>query len=189
MEEYLHWIQSIDVLRVDLLQQSHLLQFLLAGKVRAGAHERDGQTPNMCAYLCQALMVNVYEHPNISRAMKEPITLDGMKVFGPYTPGVKAGNQFWLSGQISIDQGDDIVSQTKGALAKIDALLEAGGFKKEDICFAQVLLDTIEDYAAMNEVYGAWVEDMDVRPARAAFEAGALPKGALVEIVVQGVQS
>jgi enamine deaminase RidA (YjgF/YER057c/UK114 family) len=66
-------------------------------------------------------MVNVYEHPNISRGMKEPITLDGMKVFGPYTPGVKAGNQFWLSGQISIDQGDDIVSQTKGALAKIDA--------------------------------------------------------------------
>jgi 2-iminobutanoate/2-iminopropanoate deaminase len=134
-------------------------------------------------------MVNVYEHPNISRGMKEPITLDGMKVFGPYTPGVKAGNQFWLSGQISIDQGDDIVSQTKGALAKIEALLAAGGFKKEDICFAQVLLDTIEDYAAMNEVYGAWVEDMTVRPARAAFEAGALPKGALVEIVVQGVQS
>ena len=85
-------------------------------------------------------MVNVYEHPNISTAMKEPITLDGMKVFGPYTPGVKAGNQFWLSGQISIDQGDDVVSQTKGALAKIDALLDAGGFKKEDICFAQVLL-------------------------------------------------
>ena len=50
-------------------------------------------------------MVNVYEHPNISRGMKEPITLDGMKVFGPYTPGVKAGNQFWLSGQISIEQG------------------------------------------------------------------------------------
>jgi 2-iminobutanoate/2-iminopropanoate deaminase len=60
---------------------------------------------------------------------------------------------------------------------------------KNDICFAQVLLDTIEDYAAMNDVYGAWVADMDMPPARAAFEAGALPKGALVEIVVQGIKS
>ena len=41
----------------------------------------------------------------------------------------------------------------------------------------------------MNGVYGAWVADMDMPPARAAFEAGALPKGALVEIVVQGIKS
>ena len=41
----------------------------------------------------------------------------------------------------------------------------------------------------MNDVYGAWGADMDMPPARAAFEAGALPKGALVEIVVQGIKS
>jgi len=39
----------------------------------------------------------------------------------------------------------------------------------------------------MNEVYGAWVEDIEVKPARAAFEAGALPAGAKVEIVVQAM--
>ena len=121
--------------------------------------------------------------------MKESISLDGIVTYAPYTPGIRHGRHFWLSGQIAIDGALDIKSQTEGALAKIDALLEAGGLSKNDICFAQVLLDTIEDYGTMNEVYGAWVADMDMAPARAAFEAGGLPKGALVEIVVQGVTS
>ena len=134
-------------------------------------------------------MVNVHERSIFSRFMKEPISLDGIVTYAPYTPGIQHGQYFWLSGQIAIDGRTDIESQTEGALAKIDALLKAGGLVKNDICFAQVLLDTIEDYAAMNEVYGAWVADMDMPPARAAFEAGALPKGALVEIVVQGIKS
>ena len=60
---------------------------------------------------------------------------------------------------------------------------------KDSVCFAQVLLDDIGDFQAMNEVYGAWVESMEVKPARAAFEAGALPAGAKVEIVVQAIDS
>ena len=53
------------------------------------------------------------------------------------TPGIRHGQHFWLSGQIAIDGRRDITSQTEGALAKIDALLEAGGLSKDDICFAQ----------------------------------------------------
>ena len=120
---------------------------------------------------------------------KKAISVDGGKLYGPYTPGVKAGGVIWLSGQIDVDNGDDIMSQTAGALAKIDALLEAAGVNREAVCFAQVLLDDINDFAAMNEVYGAWVEDMKIKPARAAFEAGALPAGAKVEIVVQAIDS
>ena len=134
-------------------------------------------------------MVNVHEHSRTSGFMKEAISLDGIVTYAPYTPGIRHGQHFWLSGQIAIDGRDDITSETEGALAKIDALRKAGGLSKNDICFAQVLLDTIDDYGDMNEVYGAWVADMDMPPARAAFEAGALPKGALVEIVVQGVKS
>ena len=37
----------------------------------------------------------------------------------------------------------------------------------------------------MNEIYGAWLADVEIPPARAAFEAAALPRGAAVEIVVQ----
>ena len=119
---------------------------------------------------------------------KQGIELPGAAKYGPYSAGVQSNGMFWLSGQIAVEF-DDIKSQTEGALAKIDALLEAGGLSKNDICFAQVLLDTIDDYGAMNEIYGTWVADMDMPPARAAFEAGALPKGALVEIVVQGIKS
>ena len=120
---------------------------------------------------------------------KKAISVDGSKLYGPYTPGVKAGGVIWLSGQIDVDNGDDVMSQTAGALVKIDALLEAAGVNREAVCFAQVLLDDINDFAAMNEVYGAWVEDMKIKPARAAFEAGALPAGAKVEIVVQAIDS
>ena len=120
---------------------------------------------------------------------KKAISVDGSKLYGPYTPGVKAGGVIWLSGQIDVDNGDDVMSQTAGALAKIDALLEAAGVNREAVCFAQVLLDDINDFASMNEVYGAWVEDMKIKPARAAFEAGALPAGAKVEIVVQAIDS
>lgn len=139
--------------------------------------------------MTQWFLVNVHEHSLVSKFMKESISLDGIVTYAPYTPGIRHGQHFWLSGQIAIDGALDIKSQTEGALAKIDALLQAGDLSKNDICFAQVLLDTIEDYGAMNEVYGEWVADMDMPPARAAFEAGALPKGALVEIVVQGVKS
>ena len=120
---------------------------------------------------------------------KKAISIAGTKLYGPYTPGVRSGNMIWLSGQIDVEAGDDTASQTAGALAKIDALLEAAGVTKDSVCFAQVLLDDIGDFQAMNEVYGAWVEAMEVKPARAAFEAGALPAGAKVEIVVQAIDS
>ena len=50
----------------------------------------------------------------------------------------------------------------------------------------QVLLADMEFYAPMNDVYGKWVTDMEIKPARAAFAVAGLPADALVEIVVQG---
>ena len=119
---------------------------------------------------------------------KKAINIAGSKLYGPYTPGVMANGMIWLSGQIDVEAGNDVRSQTAGALKKIDALLDAAGVSKNSVCFAQVLLDDISDFAAMNEVYGAWVEDIEIKPARAAFEAGALPAGAKVEIVVQVIK-
>ena len=120
---------------------------------------------------------------------KKAITVPGTKLYGPYTPGVKANGLIWLSGQIDVEAGNDTASQTAGALSKIDALLEAAGVTKDAVCFAQVLLDDIGDFQEMNEVYGAWVDSMEVKPARAAFEAAALPAGAKVEIVVQAIDT
>jgi 2-iminobutanoate/2-iminopropanoate deaminase len=117
------------------------------------------------------------------------ISPSGTKTYAPYTPAVVVGNHVWLSGQINVDVGDDIVAQTQGTLAKIDALLAEAGTSKHDLVFVQVLLKTMDFYAPMNEVYGAWLEGVEVKPTRAAFAVDALPADALVEIVVQAVKS
>ena len=117
---------------------------------------------------------------------KERIDTGG-EVFGPYSPGVKAGGVIWLAGQIAPDAGG-IAEQTQASLDKIDALLAAAGVSKHQVTFVQVLLVSMDDFSAMNEVYGAWLEDVEIPPARAAFEVTKLPgRGyeTYVEIVVQ----
>ncbi|SVC97357.1 uncharacterized protein METZ01_LOCUS350211, partial [marine metagenome] len=115
---------------------------------------------------------------------KERIDVGG-KVFGPYSPGVKAYGIIWLAGQIATEAGESISEQTQGCLDKIDALLAAADVSKHEVTFAQILLADINDFSAMNDVYAAWLEGVEVFPARAAFEAGALPRSAKIEIVVQ----
>jgi 2-iminobutanoate/2-iminopropanoate deaminase len=115
--------------------------------------------------------------------MKERIDAGGEK-FGPYSPGVKANGIIWLSGQIAPEAGG-IAEQTQASLNQIDALLDAAGVSKHQVTFTQVLLADINDFAVMNDVYGAWLADVEIPPARAAFEAAALPRGAAIEIVVQ----
>ena len=157
-------------------------------------HEQDGRKPNMSAYYCESAHVTraseirqVEVPPTQGQIMdKQAISYLGLQV-RPISAGVQSGDMFWLSGQIAVDF-DGGKAQTQGALHKIDMLLNNAGLTRENICFAQILLDDINDFAAMNEVYGAWVSELSVKPARAAFAAAALPTGALVEIVVQGTR-
>ncbi len=115
---------------------------------------------------------------------KRGVDLPGAATYGPYTPGVSANGVLWLSGQIAPEAGG-VAEQVAASLAKIDALLHAAGCSKHDVTFAQVLLADIQYFATMNEAYAAWLDGVDVKPARAAFQAAALPAGAAVEIVVQ----
>ena len=92
----------------------------------------------------------------------------------------------WVAGQISPE--GDISEQTEGALAKIDALLSAVDLSNENIVMVTVLLDDINDFQEMNEIYSKYFSNCEIRPARAAFEAGALPANAKIEIVVQAVR-
>ncbi len=108
---------------------------------------------------------------------------------GPYSQGVVAGGFVFVSGQIPIDPatgafaGDDIKTQTAQSLRNVSKILEAAGSGMDKVVKTTVLLKNISDFAAMNEVYATFFEG-DALPARAAFEAAALPKGALVEIEV-----
>ena len=69
-----------------------------------------------------------------------------------------------------------------------DRLVAINRVSKNNICFAQVLLADINDFNSMNEVYLEWLEGVDIPPARAAFEAGNLPKKAGIEIVIQATE-
>ena len=84
-------------------------------------------------------------HRLVRGMAKKAISVPGSKLYGPYTPGVMANGMIWPSGQTDVEAGDDTASQTVGALAKIDSLLEASA-GQEVVCFAQVLLDDIGDF-------------------------------------------
>ena len=104
---------------------------------------------------------------------------------GPYSSAVKAGNALYLSGQLGIDPAtgelaEGVGAQTRQAMQNIAAVLEEAGASFDDVVKMTVLLADIDDFAAVNEVYGSFLAAP--YPARSAFQVAAIPKGALVEI-------
>lgn len=105
---------------------------------------------------------------------------------GPYSQAILAGNTIYVSGQLPIDPatgafaGEDITAQTRQSLLNIQAILAEAGADMSNVVKTTVLLANIADFAAMNAVYAEFFTAPF--PARAAFQAAALPKNALVEI-------
>ena len=113
-------------------------------------------------------------------------TASAPAAIGPYSQAIHAGDFVFVSGQLPIDPataafaGEDIAAQTRQSLTNIKNILESDGLTMANVVKTTVLLKKISDFGAMNEVYATFFEG-DC-PARAAFEVGALPKDALVEI-------
>ena len=105
---------------------------------------------------------------------------------GTYSQAVQAGNTIYVSGQIPIDPAvgelvpGGIEEQTRRSLTNISNILSAAGYSMQDVVKTTVLLADIADFAAMNSVYAEFFTEP--YPARAAFQAAAIPKGAKVEI-------
>ena len=105
---------------------------------------------------------------------------------GPYSQAIQAGNTIYVSGQLPIDPatscfaGEDITAQTRQSLNNIKAILAEAGADMNNVVKTTVLLANMADFAAMNAVYAEFFTAPF--PARAAFQAAALPKNALVEI-------
>ncbi len=105
---------------------------------------------------------------------------------GPYSQAIKAGGFLYISGQLGIDPKvgklveGGVQAQTKQALENAKAILEEAGLSLNDVCKTTCLLDSISDFAAMNEVYAEYFGEH--KPARAAFEVANLPLAGLVEI-------
>ncbi len=107
---------------------------------------------------------------------------------GPYSQAIETASTIYVSGQLPIDSAtgefpsQDIKDQTRASLENIKAILVKAGLDFSHVVKTTVLLQDIRDFAAMNEVYGAYFTAP--YPARAAFQVAALPKGAKVEIEV-----
>ena len=119
--------------------------------------------------------------------MKKIIHTDSApKAVGPYSQAVEVNGTLYISGQIPLEPATgnlvegDIAAQTEQVFKNIEAILKAAGYTFADVVKTTVLLKDIADFTAMNEVYARYYTAQ--QPARSAFQAANLPKGAIVEI-------
>ncbi len=93
------------------------------------------------------------------------------------------GATVYLAGQVADDPSADVKGQTQQVLDAIDRLLAQARSDKTKILQAQIFLANIADFAAMNQVWDAWVPEGHT-PARATVEAKLATPKYLVEIKV-----
>jgi len=121
--------------------------------------------------------------------MREVIsTKDGPQAIGPYSQAIKANGLVFVSGQVAIDPANqqvvsgDVAMQTDRALKNLSAILTAAGSELEKVVRSTVFLKNMNDFTAMNAVYGKYFKSAP--PARSTVEVARLPKDVLVEIDV-----
>lgn len=113
---------------------------------------------------------------------------DAPSAIGPYSPAIRAGQLLFLSGQVALEPATgalvdgDVRAQTRRVMENIDALLRAGGLTFADVVRTTVFLADMDDFAAVNDVYGGYFAAP--APARATVQVARLPKDARVEIDV-----
>ncbi|MEB0105446.1 MULTISPECIES: RidA family protein [unclassified Pseudomonas] len=92
-----------------------------------------------------------------------------------------------LSGQVP-GEGQDVMTQTREVLAKIDALLAEAGSDKDHLLNATIYLKDIgSGFAPMNEVWSAWLSP-GLAPTRTTLQAELARPTVLVEISVIAVR-
>jgi len=110
------------------------------------------------------------------------------KAIGPYSQAIRAGSLLFVSGQIPLDPVSgqmvegSIAAQTHRVFQNLGAILEAAGASFDQVVRTTVYLADMNDFAAMNEVYGTYFSSP--APARATVQAARLPRDARVEIDV-----
>lgn len=114
-------------------------------------------------------------------------TLNAPGAIGPYSQAIDTGAFVFASGQIPINPADgkipsDIKSQTVQAIANVAAILNEAGLTLDNVVKTTVFLADMNDFQAMNEVYGQAFSAP--YPARSAVAVKDLPKKVLVEMEV-----
>jgi 2-iminobutanoate/2-iminopropanoate deaminase len=108
------------------------------------------------------------------------------KAIGAYVQATNFSNLLFTSGQLGFDPATTeivkggIEAETKQALENLKAILVAAGSDLKKVIKTTIFLANINDFAAFNAIYASYFNENP--PSRTAVQAGALPRGALVEI-------
>lgn len=126
--------------------------------------------------------------------MKNIISTDqAPKAVGPYSQAVEANGFLFISGQIPINPElgtvveGGISEQTEQVLLNISGILDEAGYSLNDVVKCTCLLDNMDNFKAMNEVYSQFFTTD--QPARAAYGVVKLPLGVMIEIEAIAVKS
>jgi 2-iminobutanoate/2-iminopropanoate deaminase len=120
-------------------------------------------------------------------------TPNAPKAIGPYSQAIRARGLVFVSGQVAIDPATqqviegDVAAQTERVMKNISAILASAETKLDQVVRTTVFLKNMNDFAAMNEVYGKHFGTAP--PARSTVEVSRLPKDVLVEIDVIALTS
>ncbi|MEA1931547.1 Rid family detoxifying hydrolase [Halohasta litorea] len=113
-------------------------------------------------------------------------TDDAPAAVGAYSQATTNGDLLITAGQLPLTvdgellDNEPVAAQTRQCLRNVEAILAAEGLDRSDVLKTTIYLDSIEDFDAFNEAYSEFFDTEP--PARSAIEAGAVPKGAAVEI-------
>ncbi|MCK5028863.1 MAG: RidA family protein [Bacteroidales bacterium] len=107
------------------------------------------------------------------------------KAIGPYSQAVEINGTLYISGQVPVipETGnipEGIKEQTGQVMKNIGAILEAAGYTFDNVVKSTCLLSDMDNFQAMNEVYGGYYKENP--PARAAYGVVKLPLGVMIEI-------
>ena len=112
------------------------------------------------------------------------------KALGPYSQAIRAGGMIYCAGQIPLDPASGnivaggVAEQTHQVLKNLRAVLKAAGSDLDRAVKTTVFIKNMNDFAAMNEVYGRPEYFGSAAPARSTVEVARLPRDVLVEIEV-----
>ncbi len=112
-------------------------------------------------------------------------TKNAPEAIGPYSQAVVVDGVLYSSGQIALNSSGELIKggikeQTRQVLENLKAVLEEAGASLDSVVKTTIFLDDMEDFQAVNEVYGEYFSSN--RPARSTVAVDRLPKDVKVEI-------
>jgi 2-iminobutanoate/2-iminopropanoate deaminase len=119
------------------------------------------------------------------------MTNAGAPAMGTYSQAIRTGDLVFVTAQTGrndetgkLEEG--LEAQTRRMLSNVEAILNAAGCSPADIVKSTLVLADIKDFKAVDAIYASWLPGLGITelPVRTAFQAAALPAGALVMLDV-----